>query len=204
MAGISSVAASKAGARFGRAPWWVLALEGAGLIALGLIAVTAPLVASLAVTLVVGWVYMFAGGIRVVSAITHRGPSWGWSLLLGCLALAAGLILLLRPLAGLISLTIILGAFFFADAALSFVLAATVGRRSGRAVWLVTAGVADILLGAAVFVGLTAGALWLLGLVVAANLVFAGAGLLTVGFAIQARHLLEEADKRDAAAARGA
>jgi len=170
---------------FGKAPWWVLAVEGAALILLGLVALIAPFVASLAVTLVIGWIYLFAGGVRVVSSLTHRGPGFGWSLLIGCLALIAGAFLLARPLAGLFTLTFVLGVFFLAGAVMSFVLAATVGRKTGRTMWLIANGFADLVLGVVVFAGLVAGAVWFLGLLVAVNLIFAGTSLLVIGTTVR-------------------
>lgn len=172
---------------FGKAPWWVLLVEGIVLVVLGLVAALAPLIAALAVTAIVGWVYMFAGGVRVVSSITHRGPGFIWSLLIGVLALAAGFLLLAKPLIGLFSLTLIIGAFFFADAITSFMMAASVGRHSGRTAWLVITGIADLVLDAAIFAGLWTGALWLLGLFAAVNLVFIGVSLTVVGLTLRAQ-----------------
>ncbi|WP_374574778.1 HdeD family acid-resistance protein [Phenylobacterium sp.] len=172
---------------FGKAPWWVLLMEGLVLMALGLIAALAPLISALAVTAIVGWVYMFAGGVRLVSSLTHRGPGFVWSLLIGALALAAGFLLLAKPLLGLFSLTVVIGAFFFADAITSFLMAATVGRHSGRMAWLVITGVADLILDAAIFAGLWSGALWLLGLFAAVNLVLIGASLAVVGVTLRAQ-----------------
>jgi uncharacterized membrane protein HdeD (DUF308 family) len=172
---------------FGKAPWWVLVIEGACLVVLGLLAGVAPLIASLAVTAIVGWVFMFAGGVRVVSGITHRGPGFGWSILTGCVALAAGLFLLLRPLEGLISLTMVLGAYFTAHAILSFVVAARVRRSEGRGQWMVVSGITDLILAAVIVMGLWAGAVWLIGLLAAVNLVFAGSALLAIGVGARVR-----------------
>ncbi len=183
----TSGSAAGPGGRFGNAPWWVLLIEGVALIVLAVLAVLAPFIASLAVTTIVGWIYMFAGGIRIVSSLTHRGHAWGWSLLIGALALLAGLFLLLWPLAGLVTLTIVLGAYFFADAIASFVLAATLGRHAGRGLWLIVTGVADLILSAIMVMGLAHGAFWLLGLVVAVNLVFLGASLVTVALTWRVR-----------------
>lgn len=173
---------------FGRAPWWVLAVEGACLILLGVLAGVAPFIASLAVTGIVGWIFLFVGGVRIVSSLTHRGPGYGWTILTGCVALLAGLFLLLRPLEGLISLTIVLGAYFAAHAVLNFVVAAQMHRADARARWLVISGVTDLILAAVIMAGLWSGAVWLIGLLVAVNLVFAGAALLSVGLGWRVRH----------------
>lgn len=177
----------QAAIRFGKAPWWVLLLEGLVLVALGLVAALAPFVAALAVTAIVGWIYMFAGGVRIVSSLTHRGPGFGWSLIVGAFAIAAGFLLLAKPLVGLFSLTVVIGAFFFADAIASFLMAASVGRHSGRAAMLVITGVADLILDAVIFAGLWSGALWLLGLFAAVNLVLIGASLTVIGLTLRAQ-----------------
>jgi uncharacterized membrane protein HdeD (DUF308 family) len=187
MAHETSAAFPQVAFRFGRAPWWVLAIEGAVLVALGVLAVLVPFIASLAVAAIVGWIYLFAGGVRVVSSLTHRGPNWGWSLVIGVVAMGVGIFLLAAPVAGVVTLTLVLGAYFLADAISSFVMAATIGRHTGKSGWHVIAGVADLILAAITLFDLSYGALWLLGLVVAANLVFAGAALLTLGLTWRAR-----------------
>ncbi|HWE45326.1 MAG TPA: DUF308 domain-containing protein [Caulobacteraceae bacterium] len=168
--------------------WWILTIEGLILIALGLAAGVAPFVASLTVTVLVGWLYMIVGVVRAASSITHRNPGFGWSLFGGCLALIVGGFLLWRPLTGAVSLMILLGAYFAVDGLLSFFLAATTRRHTGRAAMSVVTGVVDLALAVVVFLGLVHGAIWLLGLVVAVNLVFAGATLVTMSIAWRATH----------------
>lgn len=177
-----------ANGKLGAGPWWILALEAVGLIALGFLAGAAPFFAAVATTIAVGWILMVAGLVRVVSSVTHRGHGWGWGVLNGLVAIAAGVLMCARPLVGLVSLTLVLGAYFAAHAILSFVRAATAGRRAGRASWLVVSGVMDLVLAAIVVMGLWSGALWLIGVLVAVNLVFAGAALLTLALGWRTLH----------------
>ncbi|MGH7024940.1 MAG: HdeD family acid-resistance protein [Caulobacteraceae bacterium] len=173
--------------RFGKAPWWTLAIEGVVLIAVGLLAAFAPFLASIALAVFVGWMFFLGGVVRLASTLIHRGPGFVWSLIMGLLAIAAGVVLALWPLVGVISLTIILAAFFVADAVSSFFLAATLKRHASRARWLVVSGIADLVLGGVIFFGLNQGALWLLGFVAAVYFVFTGAGLVTIGLTCRAR-----------------
>jgi uncharacterized membrane protein HdeD (DUF308 family) len=167
--------------------WWILALEAVALIALGALAAIAPFLAAIAATVAVGWILIIAGVLQIASGLAHRSDGWVWALAGGALSLIAGLAMCAQPLVGLFSLTLVLGAYFTAHAILSFVRAAGVGRRAGRAAWLVVGGLADLVLAAVVVAGLWVGALWLVGLLVAVNLVFAGAALLTLAIAWRGR-----------------
>ncbi len=99
---------------------------------LGFIAAAAPFAAGFAATLVVGWVFVIGGVVRIVSSLRHRGPGYVWSLIAGVIAVLAGGLLIGLPLAGLIMLTIIVGAYFLAHAVTSFFLAAAVGKGGQR------------------------------------------------------------------------
>ena len=185
----ADVAAPSAGrsALFGKVPWWGLAVEGVLLIILGLIAAAAPLAAGFAATLVIGWVFVIGGVIRAISSLRHRGPGWVWSLVSGIIAIVAGVLLLGLPLAGLLTLTIVVGAYFLVHALMSFFLAFSMGRYAGRTVWLVVGGIADLILGLAIYWLLPVGAFWILGLLVGINLAFAGASLLAVSLSARAQ-----------------
>ena len=176
----TSAPTGDASARHGRAPRWLLILEGVALVLLGLVSAIAPFAATIAVTLVVGWVLLLAGVIRLVSSLTHRGPGWGWALLSALVSVVVGVLLLARPVAGAYSLTLLLAAYFLAHALLSF--ARAISHRGARP-WAILSGVADLILWVIVLMGLWVGALWMLGLLVAVNLAFAGATLIVLGAA---------------------
>ena len=93
---------------------WVLFLvEGIVLVILGLLAIVVPQIASLAVTILVGWLFLISGGVGLVTTFMARAaPGFWWALLSAVLGIAAGIVLLVWPIGGIVTLTLLLIVFF--------------------------------------------------------------------------------------------
>src|SRR6476620_11000957 len=103
------------------------------------------------------------------------------------LAIAAGIILLARPVQGTLTLTIVVGAYFLAEGIATIMYALEHRRElSQRWSWLLVAGLMDILIALIIVAGLPGSAEWAIGLLVGINLVLGGASL--VGMALAARN----------------
>src|SRR5437762_11359353 len=78
---------------------WVLYLvEGIVLIVLGLLAIVLPVVASLAVAIMIGWLFLVSGLLGLLTTFWLRhAPGFWWSLLSAALAITIGVILLASP-----------------------------------------------------------------------------------------------------------
>ena len=165
---------------------WFLA-EGVILMLLGAAAFVIPPIATLALTLLVGWLLVISGVAGVVTTSRMRStPGFWWSLLSAVIAFAAGVLLLVQPLNGILSLTFVLIAFFIIEGVATVMFA--LDHRNdvpGGWVWMLTSGIVDIGLGALIFAGLPGSAAWALGLLVGINLLFGGAGL--AAMALRAR-----------------
>ncbi len=99
-----------------KAHWKAFLFEGIVLAVLGLAAMIVPPLASLAVTIFLGWMFLISGiaGL-VVTFWARQMPGFWWSLFSAALAVLAGLILLARPMQGVLTLTIVVGAYFLAE-----------------------------------------------------------------------------------------
>src|SRR6478672_9113193 len=87
---------------------WVLFL-----IVLGLLAIIIPPLATIAVTIFLGWLFLISGVVGLVTTFWARhAPGFWWSLLSAALAIAAGIVLLAWPIPGAVSLTLLLIVFF--------------------------------------------------------------------------------------------
>jgi uncharacterized membrane protein HdeD (DUF308 family) len=96
--------------------WKFYLIEGIILVALGAAAVVAPQVATVAVTILLGWVFLISGIIGLFTTFRmRRVPGFWWSLLSAVLAIIVGVMLGVWPLQGAISLTFVLIAFFFVE-----------------------------------------------------------------------------------------
>jgi uncharacterized membrane protein HdeD (DUF308 family) len=144
-------------------------------------------VASLAATIVFGWILLLSGVMGLISTLRARqAPGFGWSLLSALLGIAAGIILLATPMQGTLSLTAVLIAFLIVEG-VATVLFALEHRKgaSGRWSWLLASGILDIGLGGILLAGLPGTAVWALGLLVGINMIFGGWAL--VWMALHAR-----------------
>src|SRR3954468_11439580 len=171
-----------------RAHWKAFLFEGILLAILGLAAMILPPFASLAVTIFLGWMFLISGiGGLIVTFWARQMPGFWWSLFSAALAILAGLILLARPVQGVLTLTIVVGAYFLAEGVATIMYALEHRRElSERWSWLLVAGIMDLLIAAIIIVGLPGSALWAVGLLVGINLLFGGASL--IGMALAARN----------------
>ncbi|WP_407146414.1 HdeD family acid-resistance protein [Bradyrhizobium sp. ORS 86] len=167
--------------------WKAFLFEGILLVILGIAAMIVPPLASLAVTIFLGWMFLISGiGGLIATYWARHMPGFWWSLISAALAVLAGLVLLARPLQGVLTLTIVVGAYFVAEGVASIMYALEHRRElSGRWSWLLVAGLMDIVIAFLIIAGLPGSAQWALGLLVGLNLMFGGATL--IGMALAAR-----------------
>jgi len=144
------------------------------LILAGVAAIAFPILSTFAVEVWTAIAFAIAGFAQTVHAFAAR--SWGgffWGLLVGLLYLAAGVVLWLNPIAGVITLTAFLAAVLIVDGVFRSILAFQVRPRTGW-VWLLLGGIVGIVLGAMIWQQLPSSALATLGLLLGINLVFSG------------------------------
>ena len=168
---------------------WVLFLvEGIILSLLGVAAIAIPPIATLAVEILLGWLILISGVIGLITTFWMRpAPGFWWSLLSAVLGIAAGIVLLLWPLSGVLSLTLVLIVFFTIEGIASIMFAFEHKTAlPGRWGWMLVSGIVDLFLAAVIFAGLPGTAAWALGLLVGINMVFGGTAL--IAMALHARN----------------
>ena len=170
-----------------QAHWKLFLIEGIVLLILGLAAVMLPLIATLAIALVVGWVFLLGGVVGLVATFRMRhAPGFWWSLLSGILGVVAGFVLLRWPLSGAVSLTLVLTVLLTLEGVVSIMFALEHKRElSGRWAMMLISGIVDLILAGMIFVGLPATAAWAIGLLVGINMIFGGSAL--IAMALHAR-----------------
>jgi uncharacterized membrane protein HdeD (DUF308 family) len=171
-----------------REHWKAFLVEGILLVILGLAAMILPPLASLAVTIFLGWMFLISGIAGLALTFWARAmPGFWWSLFSAVLAIAAGLVLLFQPVQGTLTLTIVVGAYFLAEGVVTIMYALEHRKElSERWGWLLTAGIMDILVAGIIIADLPGSALWALGVLVGINMLFGGATL--IGMALAARN----------------
>ncbi len=168
--------------------WKAFLFEGILLAVLGIAALILPPLASLAITIFLGWMFLISGiGGLIVTYWARSTPGFWWSLISAALAVLAGMLLLARPMQAVLTLTIVLGAYFLAEGVTTIMYALEHRRElSGRWSWLLISGLVDIAIAFLVITGLPSSAEWAIGLLVGINLLFGGATL--IGMALAARN----------------
>src|SRR5580704_4444941 len=170
-----------------REHWKAFLFEGILLSVIGLAAMIVPPLASLAITIFLGWMFLVSGIAGLVATYWARNmPGFWWSLISAALAVLAGGILLARPMQGVLTLTIVIGAYFLAEGVATIMYALEHRRElSERWSWMLFSGILDILISFLIISGLPGSAEWAIGLLVGINLLFGGASL--IGVALAAR-----------------
>ena len=163
-------------------------IEGIILVLLGIAAIVLPPLATIAFTIIIGWIFLVSGIIGLITTFMARqAPGFWWALISALIAIAAGIVLLLWPISGSVSLTLVLIAFFVVEGIASILYAVEHRNQlTGRWGWMLVSGIIDLILAGIIFAGLPGTALWALGLLVGINMVFGGVAL--IGMALAARN----------------
>ena len=165
--------------------WVLFLIEGIVLLILGVVAILVPLIATLAFTILVGWLFLISGIVGLIATFWARNaPGFWWSLISAVIGILAGLALLTSPVVGALSLTLVLVAFFIIEGIASIMYAVDHRRQlTSSWFWMLLSGVIDLILAAIILAGLPGTAVWALGLLVGINMLFGGAALIAMALA---------------------
>lgn len=170
--------------------WLLFLIEGIVLLLLGIAAILLPVLATITFTLLIGWLFLISGVVGLITTLWMRhAPGHWWSLLSAFVGIVAGILLLIWPITGAISLTLVLIVFFVVEGIASIMYAIEHRNQlTGRWGWMLTSGIIDLIVAVVIFIWLRdqQTAFVPLGLLVGINLLFGGVAM--VGMAIAARH----------------
>jgi uncharacterized membrane protein HdeD (DUF308 family) len=165
--------------------WGLFLVQGLVMLVLGLLALARPMIATLAVEIFAGWLFLVGGIVGLAGMFTARKmPGFVWSLIRAVMAIIIGILLLWRPLAGILTLTLLLAAFFAAQGVAQII--ASLSQRAalpGSWAWVLLSGVIDLILAAIIISGWPGTAAWVLGLLVGINLIMSGVALVVTALA---------------------
>ncbi len=163
---------------------YLLLIEGIIFALLGLIAIALPGVSTLSAELFIGWLLIFGGIVQIYRTFkTTHGTSFIISLLMSILYLIFGVLLIAFPIAGVLSLTVLLTIFFIAEGIAKIILAFQF-RPLNRWFLLVINGVLALIIAYIIWSGWPGTAFWALGLLVGINLFFFGISLIFVSMSL--------------------
>jgi uncharacterized membrane protein HdeD (DUF308 family) len=164
---------------------WLLAL-GIVEILLGVIGLGVVRLVTLASVIFFAWLLLISGVLHLVRAFRTRGWEGGsLHILIGVLQGAVGVLLLVNPVVGAASLTLLMAALFIVSGLFRIVFALSV-RIYGWG-WQVFAGLISFVLGLLIAAGWPSSSFWVLGTFVSIDLIFAGWSFVMIALAV--RHL---------------
>jgi len=189
---MANIASTDFGSRQSLAPlhakWgWIVALGIVYLVA-GVIALGSVVAATVASVLVVGVMMFIAGVAEVIHSFQIK--TWGrflfW-LILGVLYIIAGFVAWDNPLLTAVWLTLFLGAALVASGIVRIFLGFNM-RAGSPWGWVVTSGLITLVLGLIILAHWPFSSVYVLGIFLGVDLVFAGASWIGLGMALRNAH----------------
>ena len=156
-------------------------LIGGLMLLLGFISLSMPLLASFAIETIVGMLLIavgFAQGWSAFRGFSDGSAPW-METIMAIAAMASGFIFLVHPVAGVMTLSIILAAYFMADGATKVVEYFRIREINGS-IWILVSGILGIILSIMMWKNLFTGAA-LIGIILGINLTFSGMSLIILG-----------------------
>ncbi|GJM10355.1 MAG: hypothetical protein DHS20C11_26310 [Lysobacteraceae bacterium] len=159
----------------------IVVAVGAIMLILGIFSVAAPMVAGASVAIMVGTLLTIGGVGQCLLAF--RAGAFGRGLLVfivGLLMTVVGINLLTEPLAGMVSLTVILIIYLVASGLLESVMALQMRPHPGWGISLLN-GLITLLLGALLWLEFPWSGAWAIGILLGIKLIVSGWALIFVG-----------------------
>jgi uncharacterized membrane protein HdeD (DUF308 family) len=147
---------------------------GVLLIIFGMLAIGSPLLAAVAVSAIVAWLIILAGVVHLILAFhAHGAGSLIWKLLVGIAYLFFGIYLIMHPLLGVASLTLILASLFLIEGILDIILFFKMRPMRGSS-WVLIDGVITVLLGLLIYIHWPSSSIWAIGTLVGVSMIISG------------------------------
>ena len=171
-------------ASFGRTWTWMAVLAVLCIVG-GFMALLNPFGATILAVVLAGWIFLMQGVIQVIHAFRVRDWSgFMWSLGLGVLSLIVGIVLVADPLAGSVSLTLLVAVLFLVTGIAKLMFALSL-RPIGGWGWGVLSGLISLMLGILILADFPESATAILGLLLGIELVSSGVLFLFVALGLR-------------------
>ena len=165
--------------------WGWLLFWGIVSIILGMVVIAIPYAATFAVEVLIGWFLVIGGVIHLFHAFHSKGSAgFIWKFLVSILYLAVGILMLIYPLQGMITLTVLLAAFFMIQGIFQIITAFHVKPLPSWG-WLLFSGIIALILGLMIWGRLPSSATWAIGLLLGINLIFSGWAIVMFATAVK-------------------
>ncbi len=151
----------------------------------GMLAISLPLASSIGLVIVLAWLILFAGICHLIFAFqSHSVGGFLWQVLLAVVYGIAGIYMLMNPLLGVLSLTLVLAVFLLFEGILeiAFYFGMRRVRHSG---WVLVNGIVTLILGILIWSQWPSSSAWLIGTLVGISLIFSGISRFMLSLAVR-------------------
>lgn len=160
-------------------------VQGVILILAGVLAIIYPVISSVAVITLLGWLLIISGIAQAISLIgAGQAPHFWLQAISVALAVLIGLLFLRDTGQSLVALTLLLIVFFMIEGISKLVLSLTI-RPFPNWGWVFASGVVGIVLSLILWASMPVTALWLIGLMLGVQLISVGAALAWLAWQIR-------------------
>jgi len=158
---------------------------GGLLIVFGMAAVAAPFLAAVAVSVVIAWLIVLAGVVHLMLAFrAHGAGSMIWKVLVGLAYLFFGVYLIMHPVLGVASLTLLLASLFLIEGVLDIILFFQM-RSMGGSGWVLVDGIITLLLGLMIYRQWPSSSAWAIGTLVGVSMIISGVTRVMLSLAVR-------------------
>lgn len=158
---------------------------GVLLIIFGMLAVGSPFLAAIAVSGFIAWLIVLAGVVHLILAFhAHGAGSLIWKLLVGLAYLFFGGYLIMHPVLGVTSLTLLLASLFLIEGILNIVLFFKM-RSVGGSNWVLVDGIITLLLGLMIYLQWPSSSVWAIGTLVGISMIISGVTRVMLSLAVR-------------------
>jgi len=163
---------------------WLITF-GILLIIAGIAAIIFPLISSISVILIIGFILVVSGVVQFAQAFGyHKWDDLILAFFASIVWVVAGMLLLTRPAESVAVLTLFLAVAFIAEGILKSILAFKMNAFKGWGWFLFDGGMA-IILGALLWIQFPFSAMWAIGVLTGINILSSGIATLVIAFALK-------------------
>jgi uncharacterized membrane protein HdeD (DUF308 family) len=163
---------------------WSLVL-GVLFVLFGILAIAEPFMAAVALNTFVAWVLIFVGILHIIAGFQgHGGTNLAWKLLIGAAYIFFGGYLLLHPVIGVASLTLLLAILFLVEGVLDLILWWKMRSLRGS-FWILLDGIVTLILGGMIYVHWPSSSVWALGTLLGVGFIMSGVTRIMMSIAVR-------------------
>jgi uncharacterized membrane protein HdeD (DUF308 family) len=167
-----------------KASGWSI-LCGILLLICGMLAIAMPLASSIGLVILLGWLILFAAIWHLIFAFQAKGVGGVlWQILLALIYGLAAIYMLIHPLLGVLSLTLLLGVFLLTEGVFEIIYYFNV-RNTANAGWVLFDGIITLILGGLIWFHWPSGSVGMIGTLVGISLLFSGMSRIMLSSAVR-------------------